>query len=730
MSLGLYLRRALELPPHVAAGKAVQLAMRRTRQEVECRRDLWRATYPADAVASLARRIELSAADVPYTWGAGMQRLCGRYIAHEFDLLGSGWVRVRHGLRAAGVEGHAYPPARAVQADADGEWLAGRVSEANLPEAQRLWRMIDATYEPIDWQIDFKSGYRWDERSHFRRLSFGQHPGADVKVPWELARLQHLPQLAVAHILAKSGQPGWHASDVYARELRNQILDFLATNPPRFGVNWLCPMDVGIRAANILLAVDLLRAGGWTADAPFERAVGLAALAHGRLIAKNLEWSTAPRSNHYLANLAGLLFCSAYLPPTPETDGWLAFAAQQLDEEILCQFFADGGNFEGSTSYHRLSLEIAAFSTALLLGLRRGPRSAPDVWPDWCAHIVAGGSASRAGRRAGEGTEPLSDAAGERLELAAAAAGKWMKPNGCPAQIGDNDSGRLFRMHPSINADAPDEPENPLDHRHLLDAAEALFAAPRAPRWLDAGVIRALTGGRSLRRRAKAPQGSELVGDEESLVRLSEEIARLDPASVRVIELPLPRFDQTLLRRHALNEFGLFVFASDETFISLRCAPQPPFANTMGHTHDDNLALEVHHQGADLIADPGSYLYTPAPALRDLYRGAAAHFAPRPARGTAAANMPALFLMQHRATARCVYFGPLGAGALLEGPGWRTYRVLRLARDKIVITDGCTNGPLSPLHRVPMSRGYGRVDRASLSVADLVIASAQAGGAS
>jgi hypothetical protein len=220
------------------------------------------------------------------------------------------------------------------------------------------------------------------------------------------------------------------------------------------------------------------------------------------------------------------------------------------------------------------------------------------------------------------------------------------------------------------------------------------------------------------------------VGDEESLVRLSEEIARLDPASVRVAELPLPGLDQTFLRRHALNEFGLFVFVSGETFISLRCAPKPPFAHTMGHTHDDNLALEVHHQGADLIADPGSYLYTPAPALSDLYRSAAAHFAPRPALGTSAVNMPAPFLTQHRATARCAYFGPLGAGALLEGHGWCIYRVLRLARDKLVITDACTNGPLSPVHRFPVSRGYGRLDRASFSVTDRVIASAPAGGAS
>lgn len=715
----------MELPPHVVAIKGLRLAMRRSRHELWCRRDLRCSTYPTDSAAHLVQCVQLSALDVPQTWGGAMRGLCDRYIAHEFDLLGSGWVRVQHGLRAAGVEGHTYPPATAVDADASGRWLIGRVSKANLLEAQRLWRIVDDTYQPIDWQIDFKSGCRWDERSHFRRLSYGRHPGADVKVPWELARLQHLPQLAVAHMLAKSGQPGWHSPDIYAREVRNQILDFLATNPPRFGVNWLCPMDVAIRAANILLAVDLLRAGGWTPDAPFERAVALAALAHGRHVALNLEWSTAPRSNHYLSNIAGLLFCAAYLPATPETDGWLAFGAQQLDEEILCQFLADGGNFEGSTSYHRLSLEIAAFATALLLGLAGEPRGTVGEWPKWCTHITIGSHRSPAGRatRGGNNAELPSDAAVERLELAVAAVSKWMKPDGRPPQIGDNDSGRFFRLHPSLEKGPDGEIDNLLDHRHVVDAGASLFAGDlpsAAPRWLDASVVRALARGRTLRRSADASEPSDGLGDEASFHRLSEEIGRLQPLSRRIIELPLPGLDPDSLRRHALAEFGLLVFVSGESFISLRCAPKPPFAHTMGHTHDDNLCLEVHHRGADLIADPGSYLYTPLPEQRDLYRNATAHFAPRPAQGAPAARPLGPFAMEHDSTARCIYFGPLGAGAVLDGPGWRTYRILRPESGKLVILDACNKGALAPLRSVPLSRGYGRLDRAASSLADSV----------
>ena len=57
-------------------------------------------------------------------------------------------------------------------------------------------------YEPIDWQLDFKSGYRWSDWTWYRVIRCGNIRGADVKVPWELGRLQHLPQLALAATVA------------------------------------------------------------------------------------------------------------------------------------------------------------------------------------------------------------------------------------------------------------------------------------------------------------------------------------------------------------------------------------------------------------------------------------------------------------------------------------------------------------------------------------------------
>jgi len=110
-----------------------------------------------------------------------------------------------------------------------------------------VWARVDPGYAPIDWQLDFKSGHRWREDAWHLDIAFGDRPGVDVKVPWELARMQHLPQLAWAYGLAAAGAPGFEPAQRYAREVRNQVLDFIACNPPGYGVNWRCTMDVAIR---------------------------------------------------------------------------------------------------------------------------------------------------------------------------------------------------------------------------------------------------------------------------------------------------------------------------------------------------------------------------------------------------------------------------------------------------------------------------------------------------
>lgn len=333
---------------------------------------------------------------------------CRHILNHEFNLLGSGWVKVFPNMECMGIEGIRYAT------------TASRgVNDQNARESSHIKQFISSTYHPIDWQIDFKSGYRWSEKIWSPDIQYGAQKGADVKVPWELARMQHLPMLAWGYAIESDPK--------YLIEFQNQILDFISANPPRYGVNWVCTMDVGIRVANWLVTYDLFRSYGAQFDRVFETIFTRSVFEHGKHIMGHLEWDPYLRSNHYLANIAGLLFVGAYL----KHEKWLSFAIRELQAEIFSQFHPDGSNFEASTSYHRLSAEMVLYATALALELG-------VQFP-----------------------QPYLD----RIQKMADFTRDITKPDGTIVQFGDNDSGRFIKVFPDIDGG---------DHRYLVQAIRSM----------------------------------------------------------------------------------------------------------------------------------------------------------------------------------------------------------------------------------------------------------------
>ena len=286
------LRQARRVPGRLVPAEAAYRLRRAAVFALWRTRDASRSTYlrcesPAAGLQSFApaldpRQVAGLVPDLP--------ERCARYLEQRFDLLGSGWRTVVHGTRCEGFAGHRYeaPP---ISTDPAGVWLEGQVSRRNLEPARAVWRLLDAGYRPVDWHLDFRSGYRWSPLSWYRAVPYAHLPGVDVKVPWELARMQHLPQLALAFGCATAGLPRFLPAGRYRDGFRNQVLDFVATNPPRYGVNWCSTMEVAIRVANWLLAHDLLRAFGAEWDAGFEEVFVRSVREHGRHIAANLERS-------------------------------------------------------------------------------------------------------------------------------------------------------------------------------------------------------------------------------------------------------------------------------------------------------------------------------------------------------------------------------------------------------------------------------------------------------
>jgi hypothetical protein len=575
--------------------------------------------------------------------------LAARILEHRFNLLGSGWTRLSGSVKCEGLEGNLYSAADT------------SINAANRPESERIRALIDKTYEPINWHLDFKSGYRWGRDVWYQDVPYGHLPGVDIKVPWELARMQHLPTLAFAFALADG-------LEKYAGEFRNQVLDFIVHNPPRFGVNWRCTMDVGIRIANWLVARDLFVAAGATFDDEFEAIFARSVLEHARHIRGNLEWDPDFRANHYLANIVGLLYGAAYLPLNDETDAWLTFAVQELHAEVLRQFGPDGAGFEASTAYHGLSAEMALYGTALALGLGE------------------------------ERSATFSETCFSRLAAAAQFLRDVTKPNGRIAQVGDSDSGRFLKF---FN-------EKCLNHEHLLAAFGGLFGdANGLP---ETAIVASLAGNRKIAARP-----------EERDLRLSSGFVPTGRVLLDV-EFVLPEAGLSKdLRLAAYPDFGLYIWRSERLFLSVRCGPIG--LNGRGaHAHNDQLAVELNIDGEDWVADPGSYLYTPLPERRDEYRSVKAHFAPRLGDKEPGNLKLGLFWLGDEAKAEALRFDSDRFVGCHHGFGIPVYREVSQSAGKIRVRDIIDDGGADAqkivvrsaneasaalgLH-VPFSTGYG-----------------------
>ena len=529
------------------------------------------------------------------------------YLEHKFDLLGSGWVKNSYDSAALGLEGYKYD--------------MNVTAPASAPEG----------YEPIDWQKDFKSGFRWSKKKWYKDQRIAHKPGSDIKVPWELARLQHLPQLAIFAVADPS------LKEQNLKEFKNQILDFISNNPPRMGVNWTCTMDVGIRIANMLVAYDMFcqMDEGGILDQNFKQTFSNSIYEHALHIVNNLEYSPHLTSNHYLSDISGLLFACAYLDVGGETDAWLEFAVQEIISEMKKEFYEDGGNFESSTSYHRLSGELMVYSTALIMGLKnekvlslkscdeklwyKKPKLLPPNKQEF--KII-------------NGQVVLPQWFIDRLYKIGRFTVDITKPNKEVPQFGDNDSGRFFKFSPNgeflsdkqamlkyINLKdykCEDElfwDENILNHSTLVGCMSGIFEDElfKNDMYFEKSFIKALAGHilKASDKTYKKPIASA--------VELSELLYQ------KSMEFNIPKSQD--IKSIFYPDSGIFIYKSDKFYLAV-CATPLGQSNHGGHTHNDKLGYELWIDGHDIARDPGTYLYTPIPGIRNEFRSIKAHNVP------------------------------------------------------------------------------------------------------
>lgn len=202
-----------------------------------------------------------------------------------------------------------------------------------------------ASLSAIQWRKDPLSGYLWPLDYH-RDLKLIRADGSDVRILWELNRLGHLLRLDDAV------------------EFLNQLRSWHEQNPYGRGPNWTCAMEVALRAINIALAFEGFRTSPHIDSEALHFVLRLLQQ-HGTYIQNNLEFSHIATSNHYLSDVAGLLWLGVMLPELFEADEWREFGLTELLREMDKQVLADGADYEASTGYHRFVLELFLYSFML-----------------------------------------------------------------------------------------------------------------------------------------------------------------------------------------------------------------------------------------------------------------------------------------------------------------------------------------------------------------------------
>ena len=217
---------------------------------------------------------------------------------------------------------------------------------------------------PPRWNLDFVSGATWPpQRLELRNCV--RYDGSDVKLPYELSRLQFLPVLAKAHVLT--------GNDVYRLAAQDLLSHWIESNPALVGVNWTVAMEAALRAMSICFLLNLLT--------PFRKneQAWLAAITHSLAqhllyIEANLEFSHFLTSNHYLSDLVGLYCLSSFL----EGEGMAGRRGEyrrRIENEIMRQVYTDGGDHEASTGYQVLVTQL--FTTTLLVTVAEGAAPNP-----------------------------------------------------------------------------------------------------------------------------------------------------------------------------------------------------------------------------------------------------------------------------------------------------------------------------------------------------------------
>jgi hypothetical protein len=606
------------------------------------------------------------------------------YLEHNFELLGSGWINVN--LQKAQI-----------------------INASNRKYSNTVKKLISNKYHYIDWHTDFKSNHTWNVSKFSKKIKLKYNKGFDIKIPWELSRLQHLPQLALYYNNIKSDEE----KSVIIDEFRNQVLDFIYSNPVRYGVNWICTMDVSIRCTNLLLAYDIFINNNYEFDNEFNTIFYNSIIDHYNFIIKNLEWNKSYQGNHYLSNICGLIWACCYLERNFNFENYLIFGIQELKNSLIVQFFDDGTNKEGSTYYHRLCSEMILWTTAILLNLPQSRfnnmrnlkysklnlRFGPEFSIDTKLHL----------NKSTTIYDFLGDQFFKKLQDSINFIEVLMNKKYEIPQIGDNDSGRFIKTKPIFLLKNNIYKENNLDVTFIFNISDYLYNSTFTNiNSIDYNLIQSLKINKINVNKSKSQLF--LKDNLDNLDNFYFLYNQVEDKKKKRYNFLFTNIKNDNITYNSFTNFGIYVYKTNNFNFTVRCGND--YDGQGSHYHNDQLSITLHDNTEYLIEDPGSYLYTSNLKIRNKYRSVSLHHTPQ-CNNIEPENLNnGEFKLNKTTFSEILYVNEYNFLAKYYGSNFLFYRLINISTKKIEILDISLKENLVDLtyFKPQVSKGYGTLE--------------------
>jgi len=232
--------------------------------------------------------------------------------------------------------------------------------------------------EKVDWHYSFFNDFSWLMQKSEVMDKRPKNMDIDVKYVWEFNRHQFLIYLGFAYYYTED--------EIYAREFKSLVLDWINNNPPLYGINWHSGLEISIRLISWIFTLYFFENSKVINNNKFFKEIFKSMYQHAYYLK---YFYTRCSLNHTIGDLFGIYLFSKVFKEFKPIKKWEKRFFKKFKKQIILQTRLDGTNVEQSVNYHRFVLEF--FSLFYILNpnsLKREERDLIEKMYDYLLFLI------------------------------------------------------------------------------------------------------------------------------------------------------------------------------------------------------------------------------------------------------------------------------------------------------------------------------------------------------